>query len=59
MDIKITYNGKEQTIENVSVGGQIQWEYFTEGEVAFKEKGIGEYFVYCIKITNKKKSVMN
>ena len=59
MDIKITYNGKEQTIEDVDIGAQIQVEYFTEGEIAFNERKLGEHFVYCLKITNKKRAVLN
>ena len=50
LDIKITYNGKEQTIENVEVGGQITIEYYTTD---------GEKMVYCLKITNKQRAVLN
>ena len=50
VDIKITYNGKEQTIENVEVGGQITVEYYTTD---------GEKMVYCLKITNKQRAVLN
>ena len=50
VDIKITYNGKEQTIENVEVGGLITWEYVTS---------LGEKKKYFIHITDKEKSVMN
>ena len=50
MDIKITYNGKEQTIEIVSIGGQIAVEFVTSA---------GEKMIYCLKITNKERAVLN
>ena len=50
MDIKITYNGKEQIIENVSIGGQIAVEFVTSA---------GEKMIYCLKITNKERAVLN
>ena len=50
MNIKLTYNGKEHIIENVSIGGLIQWTYTTSQ---------GKTKHYCIRITDKEASVMN
>ncbi len=50
MKIKLTYEGKEYVIDNVSVGGQIVVEYV---------KSDGEKMTYCLKITNNEKAVLN
>ena len=44
MKIKLTYNGKEQIIDNVSVGGRFKWEYTTS---------YGEKKVYYIIVGGK------
>ena len=50
MKIELTYNGKKQVIDNVSVGGQIQIEYVTSD---------GKRMIYYLKITNNEKAVLN
>ncbi len=50
MKIKLTYEGKEYIVDNVSVGGQIKMEYVTTN---------GETKIYYIKICNSEKAVMN
>lgn len=50
MKIKFTYNGKEQWIENVSIGGQITVEYV---------KSDGEKMVYHLILTKKETMLLN
>jgi len=50
MKIKLTYEGKEYVIDNVSVGGLIQIEYI---------KSDGEKMIYYLRITPNEKAVMN
>ena len=50
MKIELTYEGKKHIIDNVSVGGQIQVVFYTSE---------GKKMVYCLKITNSEKAVLN
>ena len=50
MKIKLTYEGKEQVIDNVSVGGQIKVEYV---------KSDGEVMVYYMNITDNETCYIN
>ena len=50
MTIELTYNGKKQKIENVSIGGQITVEYV---------KSDGEKMVYHLILTKKETMLLN
>ena len=51
MTIELTTpEGKKILLENVSIGGQFKWEYYTTN---------GDRKIYYIRLTNKEASVMN